>query len=171
MPHSTTFVQDALDVANLFRDAIGIEKLDALPWENAIPSHATECVLALAFDHGCRVTYDAHQDITGYPRSDPDEYGERRPVEPFLHGGAVQFPNNDQGRRDAKVLANQLEVELIEDSGLSDYPYAVPLPDDVTRIARMFDDEEEGGREELRSLVNDLWPEAVPEHEKEGMVD
>jgi hypothetical protein len=128
----------ALDLANLFRRAIGEPELDLLPVADAKPQEATECVLALAFNAGCEIDYD-HSGEFGYPEYNPSA---KQPFE-FYKGGAVKF-HRTFGEHTAEVLAKQ----FAEESGVEAYEqngngaWLVPLRDEITEIATSFDERE-----------------------------
>lgn len=134
----------ALDIANAFRALTGQERIEELV--SGVPNDATQCVLARTFNKGCYVTYvNADDDKMGPVCKRLDEQMSEAQRASYQEWGIVVF----DGLELAKALSGETkfpwtEVHAEEEEWLSGHwsrPVAVALPDDVTWIAKEFDDE------------------------------
>jgi len=136
----------ALDVANLFRQAMGFPLLDAMPLSTAKSGDAKECLLAQAFNANCSVDYDCEE--ADYPRKwveDDDPYGTDREPTQFSRGGVVRFSDEDADGDVTEGLGRKLATQFAQESGVEGMEFgyndewAVPLRDEITEIAQTFD--------------------------------
>lgn len=135
----------ALDLANDLREKMAESKLEALPFSEAHPGDASNCVLAMAFNFDCSVDYESSARISEALNNDP-----RVDWDDFDRYGVVTFDSEAH----AKALAVELKVPVVESSGYGTGPYEVPVPTRVAQIARLFD--EPDGRVRLDHMAREL---------------
>lgn len=139
----------ALDLANVFRTAIGHPVLEKLPYAGASRSDATDCVLAMAIDADVAVLYDVeHQDYN-------EAISHPGVVNSFRDGGAAVFTIEANARAFAQaagvddlvfsVDTTQLDAHThhtfqMSAQGVPGIRWIVPIQDELTAIARAFDE-------------------------------
>lgn len=148
----------ALDVANLFRLAIGVPTLEQLPVAGSQPSHSQSCVLAQALNCGCRITYSAGDEDPMYAETLAALPNEEERAKFDLQGacyfGGTYFGGSGEHTAEAlaKALATESGVPGLEfKSADGDYgeEWGVPLRDEITKVAQRFDNHD------LNKLVSD----------------